>query len=116
MTAMRLPLLVLATLSTPAWAAMPGAINGNVTRIAGGTYAATPYLIVYTSNTLQTQPACSTAGGNRGMIIYLDTDLGRELASIAKGAYFTGAQVTIYGTGTCTIHPGVEAATDVLSP
>ena len=93
-----------------------GVINGSVTAVSSGVYGAAPYLIVFTSNTVTAQPACGTAGGLRAMIIFVDSEAGREMSSIAKAAYFTGATVTIAGTGTCTVHPSFETAVVVESP
>lgn len=116
MTQLKSVALALLPLVVTASGAYAGTISGTADRIIAGRYGTTPYLIVHTSNTDAAQPSCSTAGGSRHMIIYLDSDAGREQAAIIRGAYFTGTPVKIFGSGTCTVHPGVEAAVDVNSP
>jgi hypothetical protein len=97
-------------------AALAGGINGQVVKILGTTDNNRPILLVYTTSTFQAQPACTSGSGGPQMIVPVDTDAGREMATIAKIAYFTGMTVTIYGTGACSIDPGLETAATVVSP
>lgn len=97
------------TFSLLSCAAAAGTITGTVASVLARASDGLTY--VYINGSASGQPACAT--NTYWMIVNETSDVGHKQYSMLLVAQATGAQVTLYGSGTCTRWPDGEDINEI---